>query len=188
MDKNGFPLFNKKNECIAAFLINNDSNYRIDGDKFDSSTKKYVQKVGETTELNELIEIVKRIDRQNSTHQASEGLKGGDNGREITVKNIKKVDDLYGRLKIGDPKLVDEIAKALSPGRYTFSFASKFCTYVSRYLYKSDKYCIYDNVLCNALPYYAWVYLGKNVSLERKVRLKRCLHKKKKVIIKVTEI
>ena len=51
--------------------------------------------------------------------------------------------------------------KGIIPDRYTFSFASKFCTYVSRYLYNSDDYCIYDNVLCNALPYYAWAYLGE---------------------------
>lgn len=162
LDKNNFPKFTQKNECIAKFLIDNDSNYRIEGDEFDSSTKKYVQKVGETTELKELIEIATRIDRQNSTHQASEGLKGGGNGREKTAKYIKnRVQDLYDRLKSGDPNLVNEIAKALLPGRYTFSFASKFCTYVSRYLYKSDEYCIYDKVLCNALPYYAWVYLGE---------------------------
>lgn len=162
LDKNHFPKFTQKNECIARFLIDNDSNYRIAGDEFDSSTKKCVEEVGETLKLNELEKIVTSIDKQNSTHQASEGIKGGGNGREKTAKYIKnKVQNLYGRLKSGDPNLVNEIAKALLPGRYTFSFASKFCTYVSRYLYNSDKYSIYDTVLCNALPYYAWVYLGE---------------------------
>ena len=160
LDDNGFPLFTEKNYCITQFLINNDSNYRIEGDEFDSSTKKYIKTVKETFEINELEEIVTRIDKQNSTHQSSEGSKGGGNGRRITAKYISKIKDLYIRLKSGDEELVNEIAKAI-PDRYTFSFASKFCTYVSRYLYNSDDYCVYDSVLCNALPYYAWAYLGE---------------------------
>lgn len=69
-------------------------------------------------------------------------------------------------MEIGDASLVDEIAKALyksdGGGPYTFSFASKFCTFVSNALYDNDKYSIYDKVLNNVLPYYAWAYLGKD--------------------------
>lgn len=60
---------------------------------------------------------------------------------------------------------MNEIAKALfqeeGDGRYTFSFASKFCTYVSQALYQTDAYSVYDKVLHDILPYYAWAYLGE---------------------------
>lgn len=101
----------------------------------------------------------------NSTHQASEGPNGGGNGLELTARCIAGIADVRDRLKGSDPDLVDEIACALD-GRYTFSFATKFCAYVSRGLFGPDGcsgggYSIYDNVVSRALPYYAWVYAGE---------------------------
>lgn len=131
----------------------------------------------------ELIEkLVAIIDKANSTHQSSEGPKGeeqqkkeGNFGRERTARYIAKIDDFKNRINDCDPELVDEIAKnAISDdqlygmsakyvlgGRYTFSFASKFCTYVSREISpEADAYSIYDKVVRTILPYYAFVYLG----------------------------
>lgn len=101
----------------------------------------------------------------NSTHQASGGPKGGGNGLELTARCVARISDARSRLEDNDPGLVDEIACALE-GRYTFSFATKFCAYISRGLFgldgcSGDGYSIYESVVSRALPYYAWVYAGE---------------------------
>ena len=71
--------------------------------------------------------------------------------------------DLKGKLSRRDPDIVQEIALA-NPKRKNFSFASKFCTYATRYALpapQNDGYCIYDQVLSEVLPYYAYRYLGE---------------------------
>ena len=45
------------------------------------------------------------------------------------------------------------------PGRRNFSFASKFCAYVSNLALGKDNYCIYDEILQSVLPYYAYKYI-----------------------------
>lgn len=161
-DKNGFPAFTEKNVELINFLIDNDSNYRYDADSQNlNSTYNMIKKFGETYNIDELEQIISKIDVQNSTHQASEGSNGGNKGRRITAEYISNIENLYERLRNEDAELVNEIAEAI-PTRYTFSFASKYCTYMSRYLFDADGYSIYDFILCNILPYYAWVYLGEN--------------------------
>lgn len=167
IDKNGFPALTRKNVELINFLIDNDSNYRYDADPQNAdSTYNVIRKFGETYKVDELEKIITKIDLQNSTHQASEGSRGGNRGRIITAEYISNIENLYERLKNEDAELVNEIAKAI-PTRYTFSFASKYCTYMSRYLFEADGYSIYDLILCNILPYYAWVYLGENHKANR---------------------
>lgn len=162
VDKNGFPALTEKNVELINFLIDNDSNYRYDADPQNAdSTYNMIKKIGETHNVDMIEKIITKIDLQNSTHQASEGSAGGNRGRSITAEYISNIEDLYERLRNEDAELVNEIAKAI-PTRYTFSFASKYCTYMSRYLFDADGYSIYDLILCNILPYYAWVYLGEN--------------------------
>ena len=59
---------------------------------------------------------------------------------------------------------MNDIALNAVDGRYTFSFASKYCAYMARALYKgekADQYAIYDKIMRDILPYYAWAYLGE---------------------------
>jgi len=173
MDHNGFPAFTEENVKRINFILENDSNYRFDDEKHPDSAcyciKKLKNPESELQNKDVILEIVKRIDKQNSTRQSSMGPKKNDgkkNGRDQTAEHIKDIKNFYRRLGEGDAKLVQEIAESIKT-RYTFSFASKYCTYVSRYLFEGDKekedgYCIYDKILCDILPYYAWVYLEEN--------------------------
>ncbi len=166
IDKNGFPALTAKNVNLINFIIKHDSNYRPLDDGSKVSISDYIKKYGFTTKKDEIVDIIKYIDRLNSTHQASEGPGGGNQGREKTANCILSIIDFYKRLEKGDATLVDFIAENAIPGRYTFSFASKYCTYMSRALFEDrqeeDNYSIYDKIICNILPYYAWVYLGKS--------------------------
>lgn len=154
------------NVARIRFLINNDSDYRPQrsSDEIDTVEKFCGNHPDFWNDVDLTTELVTIIDKTNSTHQASEGRGGGNKGREKTAKRICHLEDFENRLKRSDPTLVDDIADALDD-RYTFSFASKFCTYVSRALLshsvKQDGYSIYDLVVRKALPYYAATYLGE---------------------------
>lgn len=179
-DKNGILALTKDNVSRINFIVKNDSNYRIYNDKNNSSTVYNFIKRNKNNipwEVEDILKIVTEIDKQNSTHQASTGVKKdnkdskNNDGREKTAEFIFNIDNLYRRLKTGDATLVNEIARALykteGGGRYTFSFATKFCTFVSNALYDNDEYSIYDKVINDVLPYYAWEYLGKDCYLGR---------------------
>lgn len=171
LDKNGFPALTAKNVKRINFLINNDSNYRPLDDSGDSSISKTIHEYGKTYNYDEIFDIVRIIDKLNSTRQSSKGPKTkGGGGRDSTAKYIHGTlilkERFYNRLKSGDPNLVIQIAKHAIEERYTISFASKYCTYVARALFKddqekADRYCIIDKVICDILPYYSWVYLGE---------------------------
>ena len=82
-------------------------------------------------------------------------------GITIMAERLSEVDNLIERLRIGDPELVVAIS-GFVPGWNKFSFASKFCAYMCRYLFAdgnaADNYAIYDGVLADMLPYYALKY------------------------------
>lgn len=162
-DKNGFLAITKENIARINFVISVDSKYREDFDvDYNNSVCKCIRAYGETTDCRKIETIVKKIDKINSTHQSVSGYeKGQNNGIQLTAEYISKIDNFYNRLKAGDADIVNNLAKVFE-NRTTLSFASKYCTYVSRYLYNSDAYSIYDNILQSILPYYAWVYLGEN--------------------------
>ena len=111
--------------------------------------------------------VIESIDRFNSTHLASEGPKGGNKGRINTAKGIYNLKNFKERLYYADTKLVDEIAGF--GGKNNFSFASKFCSYLCRYLFKGltqeNNYCIYDEVVQSVLPYFANCY---KINLDKK--------------------
>lgn len=177
LDANGVLALTAENVDRINFIIDNDSNFRLFSDMDNlKSVGRYVADRKETTpwSVDEILHIVTEIDKQNSTHQDSIGVKkDADNptaknngGRQKTAEYIYNISGLYERLKNGDASLVNDIAKSLyksdGGGRYTFSFASKFCTYVSQALYNSDEYFVYDKVVSDILPYYAWAYLEKD--------------------------
>ena len=174
VDKNGLLALTSGNVDRINFIIENDSNYRSDMDPENKeSTYNYIRNHPYTRDYEVILGIVERIDIQNSTHQASSGVKQGDNrGREITAQFICDLPDFYERLKNEDAGLVNQIAGAI-PGRYTFSFASKYCTYWSRYLLEADGYSIYDKILREILPYYAWVYIGENHMARKQSKIEK---------------
>lgn len=164
-DINGALALTPNNVVRVRFLINNDSDYRSEIDLGDINPARRFCEENPQFWNNERLttELVEIIDKANSTHQASEGRAGGNRGREKTAEAICRLADFGDRIQACDPTLVDEIADSLE-NRYTFSFASKFCAYVSRALSpdasEQDGYSIYDLIVRSALPYYAATYLG----------------------------
>ena len=67
---------------------------------------------------------------------------------------IVGIEDFDKRVKSGDVKLVEEIART-SKEKYNinlFSFASKYCCYHNVHVYKRDDYSIFDNIVKKNLP------------------------------------
>lgn len=119
-------------------------------------------------EKDTLYKVVESIDRINSTHLVSEGPKhqGAHMGRYKTAKAIRKIDDIKERLSNGDTNIIEKIASA-SDGKYNFSFATKFCAYVSRHALNQDNYCIYDEVVQSILPYFINKYISDKEMLKK---------------------
>ena len=217
-DKNDFPTLTDKNVALINFIIKHDSNYRPLNDTEDDSISKTIKEHGETSDYGKILTIVKVIDKSNSTRQASlgkghriEDTKEKKDGRELTAEYISGMEDFYERLGRGDIKLVNDIAthsiehKDPLTGqvvalRYTLSFASKYCTYMARALYENDKekrdyYSIFDKVICDILPYYAWFYLGNNeytrlsISKSKKDQnTEKESHSNQKIVSKIREV
>ena len=175
MDANGFPLLTEHNIEFIKALVKNDPGYRqpIDNDY------KIILSNHFPNGYVEILNIVKLIDKADSTHLASEGskFKGVNMGREITAEAICQITDLKDKINNGDTEIIDIIANAVNEehkrqgkeiGKYNFSFATKFCAYVSLYALNKDNYCIYDKVVSEILPYYLYTYLG-----EKHYRIKR---------------
>ena len=167
MDKNDFPALTENNVKRVNFLIENDSNYSLLDDEYEDSITQTINEERFTTRYKQIKKIVDIIDQQNTTHLSFTGMEGNNRkeGRRIMAKFICKLTKtgFYDSLRASDPELVNLIAKKAIKTRNTFSFASKFCTYMARALFKGEKeednYSIFDSVMCDTLPYYAWVYL-----------------------------
>ena len=161
--ENDFPKLTEKNVKLIDFIIKNDSNYRSDNDENNvSSTLNLVKQYKIEPSRDNLKKVIKAIDKQNSTHLSVSGNKIGDNqGIEKTVDyifDIIGVEELNKQIKEGNRSLVDEIAKNSINNRYVISFASKFCTYMSRYMFNDDKFSIYDGIMASILPFYYYKY------------------------------
>lgn len=178
------PLkFTNKNRKLILACIGIDSSYRISFDETnDKSSAWYIKnKLSKNYEefksprynKKEIIqEICRRIDKENATHLSvsSMGGEGEDktHNQGISTMAGKIVENYPDILKYleddKDGKIVDEISKYIEDKNNghkvlnKLSFASKFCTYVSRHSFDRDdmknKYSIYDSVLCSILPFY----------------------------------
>ena len=188
-DENGFPTFTRKNINFLNAILRYDSNYSIASDRdnleyqmsyagilekenfFDFAASEDAVKIDELGNLvDDLYRAIVSIDAVNSTHLASEGHKEKDNrgetqknnkGRAKVAARIREIggQNLKERLARGDAALVSEIASSEVGGKHNFSFATKFCTYVSRHALQRDCYCIYDEILRSVLPYYGYMYI-----------------------------
>lgn len=155
MDRYGMLSLTEKNVKLIGSMLLVDSRYRDAFRGVEGSAQQLFKTYGITQERYSVTEIVVTLNEENATH-----LPVGD-GIRLTVDTICKIDDLEGRLKSGDAGLVDEIARAV-PGRYNASFASKYCTFASQYVLDKDNFVIYDSVIADVIPYYAYYYLQEN--------------------------
>ncbi len=181
-DCNGFPTFTKKNVNFIKAILRYESPYSIFSDKttpeYNSEYPGILEKGDffkfaspETTDdylIDDLYRVIVSIDKLNSTHLSSEGRQKSSNtqgkrnkGREKVAKMIRDIggENLKQRLSKGDPELVGAIASKDAGGKHNFSFATKFCSYVSIHALGQDNFCIYDEILQSILPYYAYMYV-----------------------------
>ena len=186
-NKDGAPLFSQDNFKLINTFLRYDSNYNGVEDATNLvfaktyggiltrekenffNFKKIEDYVSEEEYMknDSLYLVIESIDKMNSTHLASEGPKGGNKGRIKTAQGVYDIKNFRERLFNADAKLVDEIS--CFGGKNNFSFASKFCSYLCRYLFKDlpqeNNYCIYDEVVQSVLPYFANYY---KVDLDKK--------------------
>lgn len=155
-----FIDFTQNNIDLINFCLTIDSSYRNTFNPTSIDSSAYLITNGWSFNIATIKEICKKIDKENSTHLAVSGHKKGDKkGVDAVANKILDIDDFETKLKNTDTGLVDEIAKAV-PQISKFSFASKFCTYVSIYKDKNpNAYSIYDKVISEILPYYEWKFL-----------------------------
>ena len=155
-----FIDFTENNIELIDFCLSIDSSYRDAFNPTSIGSSAYLITNEWSFDKDTIKNICERIDKENSTHLAVSGHNKGDNkGVDAVVKKILDIDDFETRLKKEDADLVNEIAKTV-PEISKFSFASKFCTYVSIYKDKNPSaYSIYDRVISEILPYYEWKFL-----------------------------
>lgn len=113
----------------------------------------YFKKFPLNTNLTEIAAKVAIIDTTNTTNLSRYKSK-------ISLCNVAEIivdiDNFDTRVKSGDVKLVEEIARKSKEkyGINLFSFATKYCCYHNVHVYKRDDYSIYDNVVKKNLPDY----------------------------------
>lgn len=175
LDKNKkFIDFTQNNIELIDFCLSIDSSYRDAFNPTSIGSSAYLITNEWSFDKDTIKDICERIDKENSTHLAVSGHNKGDKtGVDAVVKKILDIANFETKLKNADADLVDEIAKAV-PEISKFSFASKFCTYVSRYKDKNpNAYSIYDKVISEILPYYEWKFLHTTKIHARKNRNKK---------------
>lgn len=184
LDKNDFVKLIKYNANLAQKMVDesaqdsdNKKNTKTRKSSFNTKKSK-TSKTGDAireddygkNELYKLIqkktfdekwflEIIDLINTTNSTRVSKVNQKSF--AKYVSINE----DDILKKIEDGDVEVVNELAEK-GAKEHLFSFASKFCTYISRYLFDKDKnndnkFMPYDKVLQSILPYYAWVYCGK---------------------------
>ncbi len=166
-DENRCLKLSRHNVDFIRAILRIDSNYKNSFDVNDeSSARYYIVHHAEGYVQNEEIihEICRRIDKENSTHLSVSGNNPGDNtGITIMARYISGIEDLHEQLNRGDSELVSQIANCVH-GQNKFSFATKFCANMCRNLFTNavaDNYVLYDKVIAQILPYYAWKYANR---------------------------
>ena len=185
-DYGAIAKITRENVAKIEFILRIDSDYKdsINENKkrtnnYNGSSSYWFKQLKELLDNNknvssenytyeEIIEgIIIAVDNENSTHLNSDTM-----GR-YTVKNrilALSRNELVEYLKNPNNtyKLINLIATPVEEGEKNhLSFASKFCRYTSRYLFKDtndeDHYAIYDSVLVKSLPLYIKRYLNEDV-------------------------
>lgn len=182
----------KDNVARMEAIIKIDSNYRDSNDKnkeilfdknnkvkYNGSSSYWLNQLGEIISSNKTISsfgynyeqiiyhLIVSIDNENSTHLNSDKV-----GREEVTKRVLNIDKdkLIDYLKNPkeDYELVNIIQKPnIKDEKNHFSFATKFCHYLSLFLFNGedveDNFSIYDSILKKTLPKYIKRYLNEDV-------------------------
>ena len=144
-DVSGDIITNDAMEEIEL-LVQNTENYGPENELITRCLRKFP----ENTDPDIVAMKVGLIDITNSTHLSQHKSKISMVELADIISSIPDIDE---RIAIGDPEVVNEIAK--SNGKVNlFSFASKYCCYHNRNLYGRDDYSILDTVLKEYLPRY----------------------------------
>lgn len=125
--------------------------------------RKFLKANPLNTDNNIVIQKIRLIDLMNSTQLQMNNKKEYNNKNtrieKVLAEQIINM-NFDERIKKGEPKLVDDIAKAANDVDHEFkilySFASKYCYYHQTYALDTPKndYPIYDSVLRKVLPKY----------------------------------
>lgn len=130
----------------AEKLVQNTDNYGPENDLISRCLHKFPL----NTDPDLVAMKVGLIDITNSTHLSQHKSKISMVELASVIAAIPDIDE---RIAVGDPEVVNEIAR--SNGNINlFSFASKYCCYHNRNLYGRDDYSILDTVLKEYLPRY----------------------------------
>lgn len=153
---------NKNFYCGSTAYCMNELKYFYDNDG-NLIEKRVKEGKNKKTFKNVVLDAVKAVDRENSTHLNADRT-GID---EITNRIFEKRADLvkyFGDVSKGF-ELIDCIKKKTNPttkkGRANYSFATKFCHYGSFFFFNDDRkdnYSIYDGVMEKKLPLYLKMY------------------------------
>ena len=182
---------NRKNVAFVEAMIRNDSAYlksfnkdakptytKKNNLKYPGSSAYWITKVKElifdekcpADYYNTMKNVVSAIDRENSTHLNSD-LVGIDEITDRIVEIDRAVLIDYLKNPAEDFKLIQIISKPTKPKdkkhkpRTNYSFATKFCHYMSFYLFEDneqDNFSIFDGVMLKAIMKYADHYKIKN--------------------------
>lgn len=188
VDRSSLPALTRKNADFIEAIVNLDSNYakdfiinkpHNDYDPFKNCESADGKYYGSTRYwFNEMTKqdcnfkrcvlgAIISIDSTNSTH-----LEASINGRrrmcEIICEHCTNHIDLVNMLNVPfNPSNHNHLLSLLTTkceakkggARFNLSFASKFCSYASKFLGANNSYSKYDNIVSDALPEYVWIYL-----------------------------
>ena len=144
-DVSGDIITNDAMEEIEL-LVQNTENYGPENELITRCLRRFP----ENTDPDIVAMKIGLIDITNSTHLSQHKSKISMVELADIISSIPDIDE---RIAMGDPEVVNEIAK--SNGKVNlFSFASKYCCYHNRNLYGRDDYSILDTVLKEYLPRY----------------------------------
>ena len=177
IDKNEdmIPPDSKFVNCyLKQFIYNSKKFKEKDKKKTCGSTSWWAKQLKNLSDNDEesykiiIAGLIHDIDRMNSTHLNADKNKNKNkkNGRylvfEMITENYKNKTELINALMDEDKMpLIKLISQKNDNGKINFSFATKFCHYLSwNYLNDNNKdmYSIYDDVVSNSLPMYLETY------------------------------
>lgn len=185
------PALTRKNADFIEAVVHLDSNYAKDGEINEPSPGYEPEDNAESSDgmycgstaywFNEMrkpdcnfrrcvLGAVIAIDSTNSTHLEA-AILGRKSMRDIICRYCNSYRDLVNMLNIpftasNHNHLISlltakTIAKKDGGARYNISFATKFCAYAAIFLNSQIKYSKYDNIVSDALPVYAKIYLNE---------------------------
>lgn len=127
-------------------IVQNTNNYGIEDKMIESCFTKYPNNIDKDLVVMKIC----TIDITNSTNLILQKRRISINELSNIIASIPNIDE---RIAVGDPEVVNEIARA--NGKINlFSFATKYCCYHNINIYGRDDYSIIDGVLTKYLPKY----------------------------------